>query len=192
MQYKNKMMNAARQSRNKSLQRKALVINLLLMIVGVAQVQANGIGTPQLINVPTGSYLVSVWTDPEPLRVGEAHVTVAVTDPETDSPILDARVIVELMWLDDPSVLLTAPATHENVTLKIVYAARFEPPQAGEWQGTVLVDEPDGSGEAVTFDMLVLPVARINWSLISGLALGLLMAGWMAWSWFGDEDGNGR
>ncbi len=165
---------------------------LALMLMVAAQVRAHGIGTPQVINELAGPYIISIWTDPDPLRVGEAHVTVAVMDSETESPILDARVLVELTWLDDPSILLTAPATRENATLKIVYVAIFEPPQAGEWQGTVLVDGPNGSGVVAPFTVSILSPARINWSLIGGLALGLLMAGWMVWSWFDSRGSNGR
>ena len=142
----------------------ALVISLLaLMLVGTVRVQAHGIGTPQVINAPAGPYLISVWTDPDPLRMGEAHVTVAATEPETESPILDANVLVQLVWLDDPSVTLTAPATHENAALKIVYVAVFEPEQAGQWQGTVVVNGTEGSGKAVNFDMAVLPPTPVNW-----------------------------
>jgi len=170
-----------------------LAISLLaFMLAGTAQVQAHGIGTPQIINAPASPYLISVWTDPDPLRVGEVHVTVAITDPETKLPVLDARVTVQLVWLDEPSVTLNAPATHENATLKIVYVAVFEPAQAGQWQGAVLLDGLDSPGEAVRFDISVLPPALINWGLIGGVAIGLLTLGWMARLWFGGDEGNGR
>ncbi|MFQ5434012.1 MAG: hypothetical protein ACE5FD_03965, partial [Anaerolineae bacterium] len=141
-----------------------------------------------VINAPAGPYLISVWTDPDPLRMGEAHVTVAVTEPETESPVLDANVLVQLVWLDDPSVTLTAPATHENAALKIVYVAVFEPEQAGRWRGSVVVDGTESASEAVKFDFLVLPPAPVNWGLIGGVTIGLLTLGWMARLWFGVDE----
>lgn len=97
-------------------------------------------GSPQKINEPAGPYLVSVWTDPDPLRVDEVHVTVAVIDPQTQAPILDSRVTVQLASLEEESVSFSAPATQENSRLKFLYVAVFEPPFAGPWRGTVIVD----------------------------------------------------
>jgi len=161
----------------------------MLLAIGATQAQAHGIGTPQLINVPAGPYNVSIWTDPEPLSVEETHVTVAIIDLETEAPVLDARVMVELMWMEDTSLLLTAPATSESATLKIFHEVFFELPQAGEWQVRVLIND---STEVEPFIIAVVPSARINWSLVGVLALGLLLAGWMAWSWFNGAEDNGR
>ncbi len=166
-----------------------LVVLLALMWGSAARLWAHGIGTPQLINEPAGPYVVSVWTDPEPLRIDEAHVTVAVMEPETEAPILDAQVTVELVWLDDSSSRLTAPATREQATLKVMYTAVFAPPQAGMWQGTVLVDGPDGAGKVGPFVIELLPPARNYWGLVGGLALGLLMVGWLVRPWLGQQSG---
>ena len=43
-----------------------LGVPLLFIITLVAD--AHGTGTPQLLNAPAGPYLLSVWTDPDPLR----------------------------------------------------------------------------------------------------------------------------
>lgn len=187
------MKSSKRLSESEHLNHLALAISLLaLIVVGAARVWAHGIGTPQVINAPAGPYLISVWTDPDPLRVGEVHVTVAVTDPATESPILDASVMVQLEWLDVPSVILTAPATRENAALKIVYVAVFAPEQAGQWQGTVVVDGTEVTSEVIKFDFLVLPPASVNWGLVGGVTIGLLTLGWMARLWVGDGGGNGR
>jgi hypothetical protein len=169
-----------------------VIFSLAIMFASVTQARAHGIGTPQVINAPAGPYLISIWTDPDPLRVGEAHVTVAVTDPETESPVLDASVMVQLVLLDEPSVSLSAPATSENAALKIVYVAVFEPEQAGRWQGMVIVDGTEGTSEAVKFDFSVLPPAPVNWGLVGSVSIGLLTLGWMARLWFGSDGENGR
>lgn len=169
-----------------------LLILLLTLPETPIHVRAHGMGTPQKINEPAGPYLVSIWTDPDPLRVDEVHVTVAVTDRQTQAPILDSRVTVQLASLEEESVSLSAPATQENSPLKFLYVAVFEPPFAGPWRGTVIVDGPDGSGEPVSFDIDVLPPAPFNWLWVGTGGLGVLLAFWLARSWLRTADQSHR
>ena len=86
-----------------------LGVPLLFIITLVAH--AHGTGTPQLLNAPAGPYLLSVWTDPDPLRTDEAHVVVAVVEPATQEFIVsDVVVTVRLRLLADPTVELAATA----------------------------------------------------------------------------------
>ena len=82
---------------------------VLMVLLGLALaapagvVWAHGGGVPRLTNVEAGPYWVSVWTQPDPLRVGGAHFTIAVSEPaaatdgrqEAGPPILDAKVQVQ-------------------------------------------------------------------------------------------------
>ena len=71
--------------------------------------QAHGTGTPQLLNAPSGPYLLSVWTDPDPLRADEAHVVVAVLEPATREPIVTGvEVTVRLEPLGGDCLLYTS------------------------------------------------------------------------------------
>ena len=95
-----------------------LCVPLLLILTIV--VHAHGTGTPQLLNAPTGPYLLSVWTDPDPLRVDEAHVVVAVVEPVTQEfSVSDVVVTVRLRWLADPTVEL---ATTLGVPVRCFFA----------------------------------------------------------------------
>ncbi len=161
------------------------VVSLTLSLYGtVLMVWAHGIGTPQLINEPAGPYALFVWTDPDPLRVDETHVTVAVTDPETRAPILNAQVEIRLEHLSEDAFTLSATATHDNSDIRFFYVATFEElPFAGRWRGVISVANPEGTIEPVAFVFSVLPAEPVNWLLIVLPALGVVAFAWIARSW---------
>lgn len=143
-------------------------------------VRAHGGGTPQLIDVRAGPYALWVWTDPDPLRVGQMHVSVAVAEPETQAPILDAQVTVQIELPGEGTTPLTADATGTAAANKLLYVAILEPPVEGQWLVTVSVAGPAGSGWT-DFEVPVLPPRPVNWGLIGGAGLGLLTIGWTVW-----------
>ena len=69
------------------------LLTSLTLLLAHSTAWANG-GTPRLTNAIVGPYTASVWTKPEPPRVGRMHVSVAVMRPQDSSPILDAHVQV--------------------------------------------------------------------------------------------------
>ncbi|MBO0722964.1 MAG: hypothetical protein J2P41_19215, partial [Blastocatellia bacterium] len=44
----------------------------------------------------SGPFVITVFTAPTPLRAGTADISVMVQDSQSDSPLLDANVIVSL------------------------------------------------------------------------------------------------
>lgn len=166
--------------------RLALVIGIILLAFPVArEVWAHGIGTPVKINVASDPYLLSIWTDPDPLRVDETHVTVAVMEPETQTPIVTGlEVTVQLTAVADESLSFTATALADNSTNRLLYAAVFENlPTDGRWRGLISVDGPAGAASDVPFEVEVLPPAPFNWLWpgIGGLVVLLLV--WWVRSW---------
>lgn len=162
-----------------------LFLTLPLFVAGRAL--AHGIGTAQRINVSAGPYLASVWTDPDPLRVNETHVTVAIMDPVTQEPLVrDMQVTVQLQPATDESVTLSTSAVPDNTANRLLYAAVFNNlPHPGQWRGTVSIDGPAGAGEDVRFEIDVLAPQPVKWGLIGGLALAIITVAWLAWSWRG-------
>ena len=142
---------------------------------------------PQLANAVVGPYRVSVWTQPEPLRVGTMHISVAVSEPpeagregEVGAPVLDATVRVRLEPLRGEGGAITVFATHEAAVNKILYETDLELPSEGQWRVEVFVDGPAGSGSGA-FDVRVLPPSRLNWALVGGAGLLLLTLYWLVW-----------
>jgi hypothetical protein len=147
---------------------------------------AHGGGTPRLTNVDAGPYWVSVWTQPDPLRVGQAHITVAVSEPtdtgsarrEAGLPVLDANVEVQVKPLDHAGETLAVQATHEGASNKLFFEADVDLPEKGRWQVIVAVNGPEGAGSA-SFEAQVSSPSAFNWNWIGGLGLGALAGVWV-------------
>jgi hypothetical protein len=163
---------------------------LLALILGLTTgiAWAHGGGVARLTNVEAGPYWVSVWTQPDPLRVGGAHVTVAVVEPgasateqrEAGPPVLDATVEVRFEPLDRAGEPLAALATHEGAEIKLLYEADVELPETGRWQVVITVEGPQGAGRA-RFEAQVAPALAVNWGWVGGgLGLVALAAVWLA------------
>lgn len=158
----------------------SLCVPLLFLIPLLAQ--AHGIGTPQLLNVPSGPYLLSVWTDPDPLRADEAHVVVAVLEPATREPIVTGvEVTVSMTPLaagDGAAVSVTAGADETN---RLFYAAEFnDRVTAGRWRVGVAVAGQRGAGEEVTFEVDIAAARGFNWLWIGAGGLALVVGLWLA------------
>lgn len=119
---------------------------LLLFALHPASILAHGGGTPQLVKQPAGAYALYVWTNPDPVRVGTMHVSVALVEPDTEEPVLNATVqVTATPETGDP---ITSAATHDNATVKTYYETDMQIPQQGPWQVAVSYQAGDASGSA--------------------------------------------
>ena len=150
----------------------------LTALASAAPAQAHGGGTPQLVQAPSGPYQLYTWTNPDPPRAGIVHVTVALVDPATQQPVLNADVQI-VATPDEGNQPVSAPATHENAVIKTYYEADLDLPAAGPWQFTVAHSDAAGSGSA-GFTLDVQPAAR-NWRPI---AIGAVLAVIAVGAWF--------
>ena len=153
----------------------------LLFLATTLLAQAHGIGTPQLLNVPSGPYLLSVWTDPDPLRADEAHVVVAVLEPATREPIVTGvEVTVTMTPLaagDGAAVSMTAGADETN---RLFSAAEFHDRVApGRWRVGVSVAGERGAGEEVTFEIDITAARGFNWLWLGAGGLALAVGLWL-------------
>jgi hypothetical protein len=168
------------------MKRSVLLLAVLILIASRGVVWAHGGGTPQLVNADAGPYWMSVWTQPDPLRVGQAHVTVAVSEPtetanglrEAGNPILNADVRVRFVPLDGAGALLEATATHEGASNKLFYEADVALTDPGRWEVQVAVDGPNGSGNAA-FEAQVAPPQAPIWPWVGGAGVLVLAGAWV-------------
>lgn len=165
-----------------------LIALALVLGLNTGVVWAHGGGDARLTNVEAGPYWVSVWTQPDPLRVGGAHVTVSVAEPgasetghrEAGPPVLNGTVEVRFEPLDRAGEPLASLATHEGAEIKLLYEADVELPETGRWQVVIAVEGPQGAG-STRFEVQVEPAAAVNWTWVGGgLGLVALVAVWIA------------
>jgi hypothetical protein len=156
----------------------SLCVPLLFSIVLAAH--AHGTGTPQLLNAPAGPYLLSVWTDPDPLRADEAHVVVAVVEPTTQEFIVsDVAVTVRLRSLADPTAELVAVAGSDD-TNRLLFAAEFNGQVTpGRWQVGVSAAGARGASDEVTFEIDVAAARGFNWLWLGVGGLGAAVLLWL-------------
>jgi len=160
------------------------ILGLLLTALPAQAALAHGGGAPRLTNADAGPYWVSAWTQPDPLRVGQAHVTVAVSEPnptagarEAGQPVLGATVSVRFEPLDRAGETLNLAATHAGAVNKLFYETDLELPHTGRWQVTVFVEGPAGAGSA-SFEAQVSAPSPFNWTRVAGLGVVALAVVW--------------
>lgn len=158
----------------------AIIATLLLGALAFGA-RAHGIGKTQLLNVESGPYLISAWTDPDPLRADETHVVVAVTEPDTRAPIVSGvEVSVTMISIAVPATFFTEIATTDNVN-QLLYAAEFnDQVTAGRWQVKIAVSGARGGGESVSFEVVVDPARGFNWLWIGVGGLAFVVIIWVA------------
>ena len=158
----------------------SVFLSVPLLFILTVVVHAHGTGTPQLLNAPAGPYLLSVWTDPDPLRADEAHVVVAVVEPETQEFIVsDVTVTVRLRSLADPTVERVETAETDS-TNRLLFAAEFnDRVTPGRWQVGVSAAGARGAGDEVTFEIDVAPARGFNWLWLGVGGLGATVLLWL-------------
>jgi hypothetical protein len=128
----------------------------------------------QLAAVQAGPYKITAWTSPDPARVGEVHVAVAVTLAEDASPVLDAEVSVILNPLGDGSPI-SAPATTDNSENKFLYEAIVLTEEGGTYETIISIVGSDGARGDASFELEIESESSINWFLV-GSAIIILAA----------------
>jgi hypothetical protein len=155
-----------------------LLASLLLLPIE-RPLYAHGGGTPRLTAVPVGPYRLYAWSDPEPWRAGEVHLSLAVTMPNPESnsnqveiPVTDVDITVTYTPMQDNAIDATAApvvvkAMRQEFLADFYYEADPTLTRVGEWQITVDVVGPEGSG-STQFAMETLPERSLNWVLVAG------------------------
>jgi len=95
-----------------------------------------------------GSYQITVFTAPIPLRAGPVDVSVLVQDVAKGGLVADAKVTVQVAPRGRLSEAVCYPATIEAATNKLFYAALFELPVPGWWEVQITIEGPRGPAQA--------------------------------------------
>ncbi len=162
-----------------------LVVSGLLLLLACywpAVVTAHGSGTPQLVNVAAGPYQLWVWSMPDPVRVGDMHISVSVAQPEPVTPLAVHIVLT-------PADAAFQPIRQQAVRQASLFGDYFEDyyesdfrlTAEGQWSASIQIDGPAGAATA-QFPFTVLPPHQINWTIVLWGAMafaGLLGGLWI-------------
>lgn len=159
----------------------AALVALLAGLLLPRAAEAHGIGTPQVLNVPAGPYMLSAWTDPNPLRADETHVVVAVIAPETRELIVSGvEVVVTMTSLADPAVVHERVAGRDFVN-QLLYAAVFNNDVTeGEWRVGIRANGDLGASDEVAFEVDVAGARGFDWLWIGFGGMAAVVLGWLA------------
>jgi hypothetical protein len=125
-----------------------------------------------------GPFVVSIFTAPEPLRVGSADVSVLVQRRDSTAVVLDASVELRVRAPDAATRMLAA--SHALATNRLMQAAPLELPAAGRWELDVTVGQ--GSDVAtVSCELFVEPPAPRLFARWPPLALPPLAVALFIW-----------
>lgn len=170
----------------------AVIVIALVSAVSVSVVQAHAGGTPRIVNEPSGDFVVSVWTLPDPISSNtESNFIVFVADGEDFSqsraavPVLGADI--ELTFSNGTDVL-TFLATHASATNKLFYESYLMLPNEGTWTVDVVVSHAGKFGEAQFSLDVIESEPEINWLLYGGIGIVVIAVGWFVWQSREEED----
>ncbi len=156
-------------------------ISVLLLALALisGRVWAQEGPTPQLADEPLGPWLLSVWIEPEPPRVGRLYVTAALARADSGVPATG------------PAITIYARAPHRDViestllpdsTTPRLYEAALDIPYAAVW--TIELSVRDGAREVKTSFLLDVRPAPVNQNLVrlgAFATLVVLGVGWWFW-----------
>jgi len=156
----------------------ALLVTICLLLSGTV-LYAHGGGIPRLTDAAAGPYRIFAWTQPEPLRVGEMHLSIGVVKAATDSvqsaealdeAVTDATVMLYLLPVTADVPVISVPAVLQEQMGSYYYEADAALPTPGEWRFTIEVSGALGEGQA-EFMSAVAPAREINWTLVAAAAV---------------------
>jgi hypothetical protein len=115
----------------------------------------------------TGPFTVTLFSTEMPLRPGPADISVLLERPGGHSPVMDARVFIELE--NEGGMTVNAEATHNQARNKLLYCSLMNLPAAGRWKMKLNVSRGGERAEA-SGDLNIAeprPVLLPYWGLIS-------------------------
>jgi hypothetical protein len=105
-------------------------------------------GGSLLVRQNAGPLTISVFSSPEPLRVGAGDISVMVQRSDDKSTVLDATVKLHLTHTTPDGISeVFVPATHAKATNKLLYASQVNLASEGPWKLVATVDSKAGSAE---------------------------------------------
>jgi hypothetical protein len=117
---------------------KRLVVSLVLACAAIAA-QADG-GRLQMRR-GAGPFVVSLFTTPESLGVGQADLSAMIEEQAGGKILLDADIVITLSPEDGGSGPIVGHFSHAHATNRLLQDAVVQLPHAGQWHAVIQVNE---------------------------------------------------
>jgi len=155
-----------------------VIVCLVVLVLAAGPLLANG-GTLRVANVPMGDYLVSVFTDPTPVRPDSLDVSILILQDGFDGVPDGVEVQVRAASVEHPQMASTQRATREQADDSRYYAAKFGLGHPGSWSIEVEVRGDAGEGRT-SFEVTAREAGLLGNPLVLILLslLPLAVAGW--------------
>jgi hypothetical protein len=113
-------------------------------------------GGALLVRQNAGPLTISIFSSPEPLRVGTGDLSVMVQTSGGKSTVLDANVKLHLTHKTPDGISeIFVPATHAKATNKLLYASQVNLTAEGPWKLVATIDSKLGNAEvAANIDVM--------------------------------------
>jgi hypothetical protein len=113
-------------------------------------------GQIRIDSEPVGPFLISVFTDPTPVRVGVVDISIILEDAETGRIVFEPELMVALTPPNAETPQAAIAATSDQATQPELYRAVLtELPRAGRWLVTVEITDDGNVLGQVSFAMTV-------------------------------------
>jgi hypothetical protein len=88
-----------------------------------------------------GPFVVSLFTTPESLGVGQADLSAMIEEQASGKVLLDADIVITLTPQDGGSGPIVAHLSHGHATNRLLQDAVVRLPHAGQWRAVIEVNE---------------------------------------------------
>ena len=165
-----------------------ILIFVFSFLFFIPSVWAHGGGILVVGNEPVGEYAVSVWVNPPVPRSNEIlHMTVGIAGVEQE-PVLDAVVQIAIFEAGTDLLITSAPATTDQSVNRLFYETDFPQIEPGLYDVVVRVEGVEASGD-LTFEMEMKHASITSWITAGLIAIGIIVAGFVVFSWRKQERG---
>jgi hypothetical protein len=126
---------------------KRLIVSLMLVCAAVA---AHADGGRLQMRQAAGPFVVSLFTTPESLGVGQADLSAMIEERGGSKVLLDADIVITLTPALGRGQPISMHLSHAHATNRLLQDAVVQLPQAGRWRAVIQVSEAGRHASAAT------------------------------------------
>jgi hypothetical protein len=128
------------------------VLAVLLFLCTAAAAHADG-GRLQMRQA-AGPFVISLFTQPESLGLGQADLTAMIEEQGSGKVLLDSDVVITLTPEDEQGKPIVVHLSHAHASNRLLQDAVVQLPRAGRWRTAIQVND-SGRSASVTTDLTV-------------------------------------